>query len=128
MDDTCISDPFQPNLTTTFSIFVRTADVIVSRANYSILSIADPSPAIRDYSLDIDAYRSALRWLLNSTAAGIPAPSSIAQYFWSAPEQLTSDYWSASPRQAFQSIIAYPLWFFNENNAGNVYLHNSSRR
>lgn len=126
MNGTCQSEPFQPNLTTTFSVFVRSADLIVSRANYSILSVMNAGPAIRDYSLDLDAYRSALRWLLNSTAAGIPAPSSIAQFFWSAPEQMTNEYWSGSIKQTFQSVLAYPFWFFNENNAGNAYRLNTS--
>lgn len=68
------------------------------------------------------AYRLALRWLLDFTAAGIPPPSSIAQYFWSAPLQLTSQYWSPGPRKALQSVIAYPMFFFNVNNVGNIAL------
>lgn len=114
-----MSKPFQPNLTTTFQIFERQADVVVSRANFSIISVTNPTAAIQQLDMDRDSYRMALRWLLNFTAADVPAPSAIAQYFWSSPEQLSSDYWSPAPRQVLYSVLAYPLWLFQINNNGN---------
>jgi hypothetical protein len=119
--DTCLSNSaVSPSLNTTFSLSVLTTSLVVARSNYSILSVSRESAAIPDYSLDVASYRTALRWLLNFTASGIPAPSSAVEYFWASPEELTSDYWSIGQRQAFQSVLAYPLWFFNVNNAGNL--------
>ena len=121
-DGVCVSEPFSPNLTTTFTIYSRQSDIVTARSNFSILTVSEMTPAVPNTDLDLDEYRAAFRWLLNFTAADIPAPSSIAEYFWSAPLQLTSDYWSPGPRTAFQSIMAYPLWFFNDNNVGNINL------
>ena len=72
--------------------------------------------------LDISAYREALRYLLNYTAAGIPAPSSIAESFWSSTDQLQTNSTYGILSQNFQSILAFPFWFFNENNWGNTEL------
>jgi hypothetical protein len=120
-DDICLSkSAVPPSMNTTFSLYALNTSVVVSRSNYSILSVSRASSAIPDYSLDVASYRTALRWLLNYTASGIPAPSSATEYFWASPEELSSDYWSTGPRQAFQSLLAYPLWFFNVNNAGNL--------
>lgn len=111
-----------PNLTTTFTIYSRRSNVVAARSNFSILSVDELTVAVPEPSLDMTTYRLALRWLLNFTAAGIPPPSSIAEYFWSAPLQLTSQYWSPGPRKALQSIVAYPMFFFNVNNVGNIAL------
>ena len=73
---------------------------------------------------ELDKYRSTLRWLLDFNKAGIPAPTALAEYFWSAPLQLTNEYWSSGPWTAFQSVLAYPLWFFSANNNGNIDLLN----
>ena len=125
VDGVCQSNsPTPPVMNTTFRLYTTSASLVVSRFNNSILSASDASTPIPDYSLDVQSYRSALRWILNYTAAGIPAPSSPVEYFWSAPEQLSSQYWSSGPRQAFQSLLAYPLWFFNVNNVGNLALWN----
>jgi hypothetical protein len=113
-----------PNLTTTFTVYSWRSTVIAARTNFSILSASYQDSGTLNPDLDLDSYRLALRWLLNYTAAGIPAPSSVAEYFWSAPGQLSTDYWSIQLRQAFQSIIVYPLWLFNINNVGNVDLIN----
>ena len=79
-------------------------------------------PPVRHMELDISAYREALRYLLNYTAAGIPAPSSIAESFWSSTDQLQTNSTYGILSQNFQSIIAFPFWFFNENNWGNTEL------
>lgn len=93
--------------------------MVVSRSNNSIISLASMSPPIPDHSLNLTTYHGALRWLLNNTAAGIPAPSSAIEYFWSSNEQLSSDFWSSGTRHAFYSLLAYPLWLFNVNNVAN---------
>jgi hypothetical protein len=72
--------------------------------------------------LDVEGLKEAFAWLFNFSAAGIPAPASIAQYFWSAQDQLDSQYWSIEPYQIFHSTLAYPFWLFNPNNFGNVQL------
>lgn len=86
------------------------------------MSVEYLSEPIQDLEIDVDALNQAFRWLLNFTAADVPAPSSIAEYFWAARDQLESDYYSVEPYQIFHSLLAYPLFFFNPNNYGNVQL------
>jgi hypothetical protein len=115
-----------PTINTTFSLARLSTDLVVSRSNYSILRVtpAQNTKPIPDHSLispnNFIAYRQALNWMLNNTAAGIPAPSSIVEYFWSSALQITgSEYWSPGPRVAFESFLVYPLWFWQVNNLGN---------
>ncbi|KAK5468091.1 hypothetical protein LTS15_001064 [Exophiala xenobiotica] len=103
---------------------VEAGSFLAARTNFSILSVSDNGPATQYSDLDLPGYQLALQWLLNYTAAGIPAPSSIAEYFWSAPTQLSNDYWSIELRQALHSILAFPFWVFNTNNYGNIALDN----
>ena len=122
-----------PTINTTFSVARLRTGMVVSRANYSIFSLTSTSPAttpIPDHSLadttsatNLLAYRAALNWMLNATAADIPAASGIIEYFWSAPLQLSEEYWSPGPRAAFESLLAYPLWFWQGLNHGNVALN-----
>ena len=86
----------------------------------SVDSITDP---VQDLDLDVEGLKEAFGWLFNFSAAGIPAPASIAQYFWSTQDQLNSQYWSIEPYQIFHSILAFPFWQFNPNNFGNVALN-----
>lgn len=111
-----------PNLTTTFGVYRRQASMAVARSNFSILSLIDIGPPSQNTAIDLPAFRSALEWLLDYNASGIPAPSSIAETFWDAQEQLTNEHWSGVPYQTMQSILAFPLWQFNENNFGNIEL------
>jgi hypothetical protein len=93
------------------------------RSNYSITRISDLSAPEQVTDMDVPAYRSALRWLLNFTAEGLPPPSSIVESFWGADDQL-----NGGPAtyglllQEFQSVLAFPLWLFNANNFGNIAL------
>src|SRR5271168_2056152 len=119
-DGRCLENGLAPNLATTFSIYSRRSTVVAARSNFSILSVSHDGPVTHITDIDLDSYRMALGWLLNYTAAGIPAPSSLAEYFWDAPAQLTSIYWSSELRQAMHSILAYPLWAFTTNNYGNI--------
>jgi hypothetical protein len=72
--------------------------------------------------IDLASYREALRWLLNFTAAEIPPPSSIAQSFWVSGRQMQSPSTTGIILQNFQSVLAFPFWFFNSNNWANPQL------
>ena len=107
-----------PNITTTFTLAARTATITFAQSNLSITNVDDLSPPTPILLTDADlrSYREALAFLLNFTAANIPAPSSVIESFWSGSSQLT--YGPLS--QGFQSILAFPIWFFNANNLGNL--------
>ncbi|KAL3481487.1 hypothetical protein BJX99DRAFT_253411 [Aspergillus californicus] len=126
-DGTCYlgNNDFQPNLTSTFSVFSRKTTFVASRSNMSILSVASSSAPIQHPALDIDSFRAALTWILDFNASGIPAATSIAEQFWSSQEQLKSIYWSPAIMQTFHSLITFPFWFFNANSLGNI--ENQSR-
>ncbi|KAI1767922.1 hypothetical protein GGR53DRAFT_480172 [Hypoxylon sp. FL1150] len=119
--DNCqVSQP-APNMTTTMSVFTRQATVVTARSNYSIInveSLTPPVPLIE--GIDLQSYRAALNWLLNSSAANVPPPSSVSQSFWSSPAQMMDNSTYGILSQNFQSILAFPFWLFNENNWGNV--------
>lgn len=116
------------NITTRLSMYTRSASFVAARSNYSIVSISQTtSPsAITTTALDLPSYRAALTWLLNYTAAAIPAPSSIAESFWSSNLQLgggPATYGIVT--QNFQSVLAFPTWLFNANNWGNSALRSN---
>ncbi|KAL4756288.1 uncharacterized protein BDW70DRAFT_164642 [Aspergillus foveolatus] len=121
-DNTCrLGDgEFYPNLTTTFSVFSRKTTFITSRSNMSIISVTSTGQPTQIPTLDLINFRAALDWILNFDAANIPGPTSIAEQFWSGQGQLGSVYWSPILLQTFHSIIAFPFWFFNANNLGNM--------
>lgn len=110
-------------MTTTFSVYHRHASIVTARTNLSIISVDEVDYPVQDMDLDVESLKTAYSWLFNFTAAGIPAPASIAQYFWVVQDQLQSDYVSIEPYQIFQSILAFPFWQFNPNNFGNVNLN-----
>lgn len=122
--DQCKTIHPTPNITSVATFYTRHATIINSRSNYSIISVEDTSDPIplTDADIDISAYRHALRWLLNYTAADIPPPSSIAQGFWSSADQLGDPSTYGIIAQNFQSILAFPFWLFNVNNWGNTNL------
>jgi hypothetical protein len=96
--------------------------MIAARSNFSILSLTDIGPPSQDSGIDLPAFRAALDWLLDYNASAIPATSSIAEEFWTAQDQLSSEYWSGVPYQTLQSLLAFPFWQFNANNYGNIEL------
>ncbi|KAL4789329.1 hypothetical protein BDV19DRAFT_395148 [Aspergillus venezuelensis] len=110
---------FYPNLTTTFTVFNRKTTFIASRSNMSILSVTHSSEYAQDPTLNIETFRTALSWLLDFNASSIPAPTSIAQQFWSGQGQMENTYWSPELKQTFHSLLAFPLWAFNANSIGN---------
>lgn len=111
-----------PKIVTSLKAYKRYATVTSARGNMSIIAIADLSDPMQQVNLDLPALMQAFTWLFNSTDAGIPIPSSVAQYFWSVQTQLTSEYWSMEAYQLFMSLLAFPFWHFNENQFGNVRL------
>lgn len=119
---TCSPYPKSLNITTRFSMYTRRATFIAARANYSIVSIAQTAPPSAILDIDIVSYRAALTWLLNYTAAAVPAPSSIAESFWSSNLQLGDPSTYGIVVQNFQSLLAFPTWLFNANNWGNTAL------
>jgi len=110
------------NITTTVTFYTRRATVVASRSNYSIIGVSDLEPAMPVRDLDLLAYRRVFSWLLNYTAADIPAPSSIIGNFWANQDEMRDFSARASILQNFESIVAFPFWFFNANNYGNTAL------
>ncbi|KAI9146898.1 hypothetical protein HJFPF1_13468 [Paramyrothecium foliicola] len=111
-----------PNVTLTASFSARQATVVATRSNYSIVSLLDASevePFLWSSS-DMQAYREVFRWLLDYHAAGIPAPSSIVEFFWTASNQLSSKSTAGLIAHNFHSLLAFPFWLFNVNNWGNI--------
>ncbi|KAI9766721.1 MAG: hypothetical protein M1840_006365 [Geoglossum simile] len=115
----CLTNGVIPNITTTFSIYNRRASVITARSNFSIMSVSSIGPPTQDLNINLAAYRTALDWLLDFNATGIPAPSSIAERFWNTQDLLLNEVWSIELYQTLQSIVAFPIWQFNPNNFGN---------
>lgn len=114
------TDP-TPNITTSFSFSQRSGTVLSAKANYTIISttkLTAPIPLPFTAS-DISAYNTVLSWLLDYSAANIPAPSSIIETFWSSESQMSHSFASALLRRNFRSILVFPLWLFNDNNYGN---------
>ncbi|KAI0202467.1 hypothetical protein F4808DRAFT_449802 [Astrocystis sublimbata] len=120
--DNCGGHEPRPNITTSMAVYTRHATIVAARSNYSIVDVADLSPPKLLPEFDLKSYRLAMNWLLNYSAAAIPAPSSIIQPFWSSPEQLSDPSTYGILSQSFQSILAFPFWLFNSNNWGNVHL------
>src|SRR5205085_1711086 len=83
--------------------------------------LSDPIPLPFDNN-SLAAYRSALAWLLDYTAADIPAPSSILEIFWSAQASLSDRFLQGIVLRNFRSVLAFPVWLFNANNYGNTEL------
>ncbi|KAF3021121.1 hypothetical protein E8E14_013576 [Neopestalotiopsis sp. 37M] len=110
---------YLPNITTKVQFFQLQATVIAARSNFSIVEV-QPSESYTSVEVDLLAYKAALNWLLNFTAAGIPAPSSIVELFWADRNAMRDPAYYAILSQSFQSILAFPFWFFNANNYGNL--------
>ncbi|KAK7973193.1 hypothetical protein PG996_007421 [Apiospora saccharicola] len=86
------------------------------------MGIEDITEAVSLPSIDLEAYKMSLDWLLNFTAANIPIPSSIAANFATANDKLLDMSTDGVLARNFQSILAFPFWFFNDNNWGNTAL------
>ena len=117
----CVTKNPPQNITTTVSFYERTATMLSSRTNLTIVEISRLSTP-RKVAIsedDIKGYRAALAWLLDYSKAGIPAPSSIVEGFWSSRDKLGESTIDGILLQNLRSILAFPVWLFNANNWGN---------
>ncbi|ORY14471.1 hypothetical protein BCR34DRAFT_560515, partial [Clohesyomyces aquaticus] len=109
----------RPNITTTMSVYKRTATIVASRTNFTISDVSHFGPAEQNSAIDIASFRKGLAWFLDFNASAIPPPSSVAEHFWNAQEQMANPYWSSELNRLLQSMLAFPLWYFQPNNYGN---------
>lgn len=98
--------------------FSRRASTISARSNNSIISVFDVTPTTVYPLDDIQALHTAIGWLLNYTAAGIPPRSSLAYAFWNTQSASKHD-WHVDAYKLLKNILAFTCWFFTENNYGN---------
>ncbi|KAH0834433.1 hypothetical protein FOPE_03614 [Fonsecaea pedrosoi] len=92
---------------------------IAGGGNNSILSIADVGkPAVHE--VDVGALGSALDWLLNSTAQGLPPASSLIFLFSNAAPGANYDEWSIITYPSLESILAFPIWQFSVKGGGST--------
>jgi len=121
-DGRCVTDIDPPRIVTLLTAYQRRATVTCARSNSSILAVRDLTPPIQQVSLQLDALKRSFSWLADATAADVPMSSSVAQYFWSSRDLLNSVHYSMEPYLLFQSLMAFPFWFFNDDNIGNIHL------
>lgn len=115
-----------PNLTTTMTVFRRQGTVLSALSNNTIMSLSDLTPPepVPFTTGDITAYKSALSWLMDYSAANVPAPSSILQIFWENQQSLSDTNIDGILLQTLRSVLVFPIWLFNANNHGNTALTN----
>ncbi|KAI1114517.1 hypothetical protein F5Y14DRAFT_171521 [Nemania sp. NC0429] len=111
-----------PNITTEARFFQRQATLVAARSNFSVTSVQNLTKPVPITDLDLSSYRIALSWLLNFTAANVPAPSSIVESFWIAGEELQDPSYYGVLSQNLFGVLAFPFWLFNANNYGNMNL------
>jgi len=113
-----------PNLTTTMTVWRRQGTVLSARSNLTVTGLSELTPPvpIPFTAPDIAAYKSALSWLMDYSAANIPARSSILEIFWDNQNSLSDTYIDGILLQNFRSILVFPIWLFNANNQGNLAL------
>jgi hypothetical protein len=105
------------NISTTLTVYSLLATTTCAQNNNSILSVSDLGKPTQN-DIDLNGLDIALHWLLNYTAQGLPAISSISYLFWEAPSELAYHDWSIVAYQSLKSIIAFPIWEFSRNNFG----------
>ncbi|KAK6839285.1 hypothetical protein PG987_005151 [Apiospora arundinis] len=118
----CLGNRPLPNIIYGVKLFSRRVSILASQSNHSIMGVEDMTEAVLLPPLDMSAYRISLGWLLNFTAANIPAASSIAASFAFTNDQVPDPAADGVLSRNFQSILAFPLWLFNDNNWGNTAL------
>lgn len=69
--------------------------------------------------IDIVALRRAVAWLLDYSAAELPAQSSVSFWLWYNPSKAYNSMWEADSYITFQSLLSFILWRFTANNNGN---------
>ncbi|KAK8024444.1 hypothetical protein PG993_012510 [Apiospora rasikravindrae] len=118
----CLGDRPLPGITYGINLFSRQASIIASQSNHSIMGVEDLTEAKVLPPIDLLAYKLSLDWLLNFTAANLPAATSIAANFAMTNDQALDPSTDGVLSRNFQSILAFPLWLFNANNWGNIEL------
>ena len=125
LSNQCLNEGQTLNISSTLSIYKRQASTINARSNWTILSVPEIGPPSQVTDTNISALRSAISWLLDYEAAGIPPSSAFMTVFWSDRLQLSSPDWSDSLILAFQSMFVVPMRFFSDINYGNVQIQSS---
>ena len=108
-----------PNVTTTMTVYNRQASTVCVASNNSILSVYGLGDPQLDLAVNLTALHRAVGWLLNYTASGLPAESSINFWFWFDPSRTYSAIWEANAYTTLQSLLAFIFWEFCTNNNGN---------
>lgn len=108
-----------PNVSTTMTVYNRQATTVCAASNNSILSVYDLGDPQLDLAVNITALHLAVGWLLNYTASGPPAESSINFWFWFTPSGTYSSIWEANAYTTLQSLLAFIFWEFCTNNNEN---------
>lgn len=116
----CLSSGLPLNVSTTLALYSLRASTICARSNNSILSVTDIGKPTQN-EIDIHGLNLALNWLLNYTAEGLPAISSIPYLFWNAQPGLGFHDWSIVAYQSLKSLVAFPIWEFSVNNFGDPF-------
>ncbi|KAK5282368.1 hypothetical protein LTR55_011941 [Exophiala xenobiotica] len=82
---------------------------------------------VQDTAPDVEGLKEAFNWLFNYSAAGIPSPASMAEYFWiELGPQENDNQWSG-PYQIFKSLLAFAFFQFNPTNIANPHLDAQNR-
>ena len=101
------------------AVYNRQMTTVCAASNNSILSVYDLGIPELNQAINITALHLAVGWLLNYTASGLPAVSSINFWFWLAPSGTYSSLWEANVYTTLQSLLAFILWEFCTNNNEN---------
>lgn len=112
-------------MTITFSVSSWAASSINSAENNTILSVSKLITKEATSRVDVQALSLAVGWLLNYTAANLPAESSVDFEFWETGPDAYQAIWKADAYRTLKSIIAFVLWEFTANNNGNPAVANT---
>jgi hypothetical protein len=115
------------NVTTMFSVSSHTASSINSMKNNTILSVFDLVTEDSTPAIDVEALRSAVGWLLNYTAANLPAGSSPTFQFANTFSDTYPAIWEKKAYVSLKSILGFIYWQFTANNNGNPVVKDAQR-
>lgn len=107
------------NVSTTMTVSDRQMTAICGARNNSILSVTDLGEPHVLEDIDIVALRRAVGWLLDYSAAGLPAQSSVNFWLWYNPSKAYNSMWESDSYVTLQSLLSFILWRFTANNNGN---------
>ncbi|KAI2475342.1 hypothetical protein Ptr902_13265 [Pyrenophora tritici-repentis] len=116
------------NVTTIFSVSSHTASSINSIKNNTILLVFDLVTEDSTPANDIEALRRAVGWLLDYTAANLPAGSSPTFQFANTVSDAYQGIWKTNAYVSLKSILGFIFWEFTANNNGNPAVVNAQRK